>query len=60
MFKKWSKWEDISVRTSLGGGHFLLQMKTRVSDNKKIFKNRRIDSTFLFHTEQGITNKIIN
>ena len=55
---KWSQWEDVGVRTDSYGRDWLLQMRTRYTDNKKVFKNRSLDATFggyiLFHDKNVI------
>jgi len=55
---KWSQWKDIGIRTDSYGRDWLLQMKTRYADNKKIFKNRSLDARFghyiLFHDKNVI------
>lgn len=56
IFKKWSNWEDIDLRTGCDGRDYLLQMRTR-EDGKREFKNRSMNATFfnyiLFHGQQG-------
>ena len=58
--QKWSQWQDVGVRTDYRGRDYLLQMRTRFSDNKKIFKNRSLDSAFggylLFHGKEIFNN----
>lgn len=55
-------WNDICVRESSSGNHFLLQV-CELESGQKIFRNRPIDNGFiswmLFHGFQGIVEKII-
>jgi hypothetical protein len=55
-------WNDICVRQSSSGNHFLLQV-CQLESGQKIFRNRPIDSFrfgwVLFHGFQGIVEKII-
>jgi len=52
------KWEDITIRESCNGYHYLLQMKT-LDNGKKVFRNRSIDHNHLFHGFQNIINGIL-
>lgn len=57
---KWSQWQDVGIRTDHKGRDWLLQMRTRFSDNKRVFKNRSLDKTFgsyiLFHEKKILQN----
>ena len=41
IFNKYSKWIDIQV-IEHAGNFYLIQMKIRVNDNKKIFRKKKI------------------
>jgi hypothetical protein len=52
MFKKWSDWKDIQVRSDSSGSNYLLQVRER-TDGKKQFRNILMDKGIgisIFHT----------
>ena len=62
ILKKYGDWQDIAVRQTSSGVHYLLQMSIRENGEKK-FRNRMIDAGkfpyLLFHGNQDITEKIL-
>lgn len=63
--KKWSNWENVTLRTDAYGRDYLLQVRKR-DDGKIQFANRSLDATIfhyiLFHGQQGFDEirKILN
>lgn len=50
----YTKWINIGVRDSSGGGHYLLQRKICVDCGKEKFINRKLDGFHLFHGRQSV------